>query len=167
MTKHEAAQLLQVSARAINRYVSSGKLSVTYSKNSQGSMVGVYNEDEVLTLKENQARYLQPKEKAKPARKNEHPKAGVTALTRRESDKGVMALLVRLAEATEAQVKSRPLVPVEAQLTLTLSDASHLSKLSKDYLLAAVRTGKLKAAKRGRGWNIKRSDLDDWVKKLP
>lgn len=52
------------------------------------------------------------------------------------------------------------------QLTLTLAEAATLAGLSKDYLRQAIKTGRLKASKRGRGWNVKRADLEAWVKKL-
>jgi len=159
MTKHEAATLLEVSERAINRYVSAKRLSVTYRKNSQGSLEAVYKEDEVRALKRAQAHY--PRAVA-PAAKP----AG--ALTRIDTPRGrgVSNLETALITLAETAINMRAGVSPEHQLTLTLSTAAQLSGLSRGYLLAAIRSRKLKAAKRGRGWNIKRSDLERWVAKL-
>jgi excisionase family DNA binding protein len=49
---------------------------------------------------------------------------------------------------------------------LSLSDASYLSGLSRGFLRDAIKAKRLKAAKRGRGWNIKRIDLDIYIRKL-
>ena len=70
-----------------------------------------------------------------------------------------------LGHLSEAAERGR-VADLVAKLTLTLADAAQLSGLSKDYLLKAIRARKLKAAKRGRGWNVKRSDLEAWIKKL-
>ena len=34
------------------------------------------------------------------------------------------------------------------------------------YLLAAIRKGKLRAVKRAAKWNIKRTDIDKWIRTL-
>jgi excisionase family DNA binding protein len=52
------------------------------------------------------------------------------------------------------------------KLMLTLADAAALTSLSKDHLSDAIHAGKLKARKLGRGWKIKRDDLDLYVRKL-
>ncbi len=57
-------------------------------------------------------------------------------------------------------------IPVADKLMLTLADAAALTSLSKDHLSAAIHAGKLKAKKIGRGWKVKRDDLDGYVKKL-
>src|SRR5207302_10110789 len=60
----------------------------------------------------------------------------------------------------------RASVPISERLTLTLDQASSLSGLSRGLLREAIHARRLKAAKRGRGWNIKRADLDVYMKKL-
>ena len=71
-----------------------------------------------------------------------------------------VALIERLATAIEALEPPRA-APLSAadKLTLSLVEASALSGLSRGYLLGAFHAGNLKAARRGRGWNIKRADL--------
>ncbi len=57
-------------------------------------------------------------------------------------------------------------VPVADKLTLSLVEASQLSGLSRGHLRGAIEAKKLKARIIGRGWRVKRDDLDLYVKKL-
>jgi hypothetical protein len=91
--------------------------------------------------------------------------ANPAALVRRDSPTVALSqLLAQLAAAAQPQ---RATVPVESKLTLTLREAAALSGYSEDFLVAALRADKLKGKKgRTRGWNIKRADLDAFVKEL-
>jgi excisionase family DNA binding protein len=51
-------------------------------------------------------------------------------------------------------------------LTLSLAEASQLSGLSRNHLRQAIEEKKLKARIIGRGWRVKRDDLDAYVRKL-
>jgi Helix-turn-helix domain len=58
-------------------------------------------------------------------------------------------------------------VPIELKLTFSLEEAAALSGLTETFLLKAIRNGELKASdKRSEGWNIKRWDLEDFVRGL-
>lgn len=157
MTKKEAAAFLGVSERAVNRYITRGRLSVTYRKKEGGSQEAVFDPDEVAVLK---TQIDTPKPPPSKSEALTAPDSGKMV----KGDKGVnlQAFLSAVAEATTTPRA----VPIEAKLTLTLRDASKLSGLSRGYLLEAIKGKKLKAAKRGRGWNIKRADLEAWVSKL-
>jgi excisionase family DNA binding protein len=52
------------------------------------------------------------------------------------------------------------------KLTLSLAEAAQLSGLSRNHLRAAIEEKKLKARIIGRGWRVKRSDLEAYVVKL-
>ena len=52
------------------------------------------------------------------------------------------------------------------RLMLDLRDASIISGLSKSYLKSAIKEGTLKAKLIGRGWKVKRSDLDQFISDL-
>jgi excisionase family DNA binding protein len=52
------------------------------------------------------------------------------------------------------------------KLMLTLPEASALSNLSRSHLREALKRGKLKGKIIGRGWRIKRADLDTYVRAL-
>jgi len=53
-----------------------------------------------------------------------------------------------------------------AKLMLSLSECSRLSGLSRNHLRQAIEDKKLKARIIGKGWRVKRSDLDAYVQKL-
>jgi excisionase family DNA binding protein len=57
-------------------------------------------------------------------------------------------------------------VPVADKLLLKLDEASALTGLSRGILRQAIKDRKLKARIIGRGWRVKRDDLDVYVKKL-
>lgn len=52
------------------------------------------------------------------------------------------------------------------KVLLTLGEASALTNLSRGHLRKAIGQGKLKAQIIGRGWRIKRADLDEYVQRL-
>lgn len=58
------------------------------------------------------------------------------------------------------------LADVAAKLMLTLADCAALSSLSEHHLRGAIRAGRLKGKIVGRGYKVKRSDLDRYVAKL-
>lgn len=78
----------------------------------------------------------------------------------------------RLVAALEALRQSRAVpdcitvADIAHKLMLTLQEASALSNLSRAHLREAIRRGKLKAKIIGRGWRIKRTDLDTYVRAL-
>ncbi len=173
MNKQQAAKFLGVSTRAIARYVAKGKLPVTYEKGKTG-MQAVFDPGELKKLK---------KEMNEPVHSPAVVTAGAeTALTTRAKSGAVTpvglidtldklaATWDRMSAVMEDQTNHEPaqLPPSELthQLTLNIADAAVLSGLTRHFLIEAIHEGKLKAEKRGRGWNIKRSDLDAYIKKL-
>ena len=82
-------------------------------------------------------------------------------------------VLERLAAALEAlrpgvQTAAPPVSVADTahKLTLCLPEAAALSGLSRNYLRQAIKEGNLKSRKIGRGWRIKRADLEAYVRKL-
>jgi excisionase family DNA binding protein len=74
-------------------------------------------------------------------------------------------LPVMLPPAPDGHAQAPP-IPVADKLTLSLVEASQLSGLSRNHLRAAIEDKKLKARIIGRGWKIKRDDVDLYVRKL-
>jgi len=82
-------------------------------------------------------------------------------------------VLERLAAALEAlrpgaQAAPRPVSIADAahKLTLSLPESAALSGLSRNHLRQAIKEGNLKSRKIGRGWRVKRADLEAYVRKL-
>jgi len=76
-----------------------------------------------------------------------------------------------LAQALQNLLEAKPRAPVPTlsladKLTLSLMEAAQLAGLSRNHLREAITEGKLKARIIGRGWRVKRSDLDAYVRRL-
>jgi excisionase family DNA binding protein len=56
---------------------------------------------------------------------------------------------------------------MQSQLLFTVTEACSLTHTSKTSLYAAIRSGDLRAVKRGRRTFIRTEDLQRWVKSLP
>ena len=83
------------------------------------------------------------------------------------------SVLERLATALEAlRPGAQALAPKVSiadaahKLMLSLSEAAALTGLSRNHLRQVIKGGDLKSRKIGRGWRIKRADLEAYVKKL-
>jgi excisionase family DNA binding protein len=158
LTKKEAAEFLGVSPRTIEGYAAKGKLTPGKAKGTRGDIT-VYDEQELERLKEERGQivFLERPQDEKPTSEN-------LALTRTAPLES-LELWQGIAEAIR-ESRTRPQVNVGEKIVLTLADASALTSLSTGHLREAIHTGKLKAKIIGRGYKIKRADLDAYVKKL-
>ncbi len=174
MNKQDAAAFLgapgePVSERTVERLAAKGRIRKTMqmmpTSDGRKREVADYNDEDLATVKAEDA---QPKPQAQ--------------LMRLAADPGEqLALRTALPELIERIMDGQRSITLEAinliamrptldqlnfKLTLSLSEAAQIAGLSRSFLRAAIETGKLKAEKRGRGWNIKRADLDSFIKKL-
>ncbi len=165
MNKKEAADYLNVSTRAIERYTTKGKLTPRYEPGRTGP-APVYDRAQLDGLKDEMSAALAPPDpvkRDKPVKGDKDDTGGALVLSR----SGSSAALVELVAAIEsARAQAKPQAPLEAKLTLNVVEASALSGLSRSHLLEAIHAGKLKAKIIGRGWRVKRDNLDAYVKKL-
>lgn len=155
-TKQEAAELLGVKPRTLELYTQQGRLSVKYVKGQRGRMAQ-YDEAELETLKlalEKEADSAYPQRGALIAK----PHAGIA---RRDPEQ----LLQLLSAALISRPEASPPVPIAEKLMLSIVEAAALTGLSRAELREAIRDRKLQAIRR-RGFKIKRSDLDSFIKKL-
>jgi excisionase family DNA binding protein len=161
MNKKEAAARLDVSTRLIEKYAGEGKLGeVKYVRGRTGRQAD-YDEQAVEKLKaelEAPAFALVPAGAAAQSRE-----AGLVAPQDRER-------FINALEAIASHEQTRAGLVVAAglgeKIMLTLADAAALSSLSTGHLRDALRAGQLKGKIIGRGYKIKRADLDHYVKKL-
>ncbi len=163
MNKKEAADYLGVSERAIERYTKAGRLSARYEK-GKTRPVAVYAEDELRRLKGE----LEHPATVRPA---VEPKPGPAMALERiptNPEHGWSEFVAVVAGAVEAARHNgrAPGVAVADKLMLSLAEAAQLANVSRNHLRAAIEDKKLKARIIGRGWRVKRDDLDLYVKKL-
>jgi excisionase family DNA binding protein len=162
ITKEEAARILDATPRTVERLAKGNKLSVTYDKGTTRD-VPMYDEDEVKALA---GKAHTP---AQPAIVAPEPEPSQAIATRSDNGDNRLSQAVAFLIQREHQRMTEPVATISDlahKLTLSLVEAAQLSGLSRNHLRAAIEDKKLKARIIGRGWKIKRDDLDLYVKKL-
>jgi excisionase family DNA binding protein len=154
-SKREAAEILGVSTRGIERAVRRGHLAVQYRDSKHGKQAWFSPSDLALYKQHQQARA---------------PVGfGPARLGGGAPPVGTLVPLVEMkpwpAKKGDRPKHSNP-VPVAERLMLTLAEAAQLSGLPRRYLVQAIRTGSLKALKIGRAQFLKRSELNQFVQNL-
>lgn len=170
MNKQSAADFLGVSVRALERYVQQGRISVKYEK---GKTRPTANFDPV-ELEAFKSELNQPT--VKPAFESRQ----ITTEQQPQTDKlvhqsgeiaefgeiGVIDKLSSIIEGLLLRGDNQPVVPIADKLLLTIAEAQALTGLSREFLRDAITAGELKAKVIGKGWRVKRSDLQEYVDKL-
>lgn len=188
MNKTEAAAFLEVSVRAIERYVAADKLPAHYIRGKTGQMLDFDQAD--LERFKTELETPTPKGGASSSTTSDEPRQEAQDKTRQEASnqprQGSTTALVKavvphsessqvgsglglLVQALQELQKSggRSLsVPVEAKPLLTLVECSALTGLSRATLKGAVDEGKLHARQIGRAWRVRRDELDQWLQTL-
>ncbi len=162
MNKKEVSEFLGVSTRIVEKYASEGRLGeVTYVRGKTGKQAN-YDREPVEKLKA-------ALESPDTALATKSPDARlfvaslVEALASREQD-NIEAIRGLLKETSEQP--NNGAVRVGEKLLLNLSDCRLLTGLSDNNLREAIKEKRLKAKIIGRGYKVKRADLDEFVKKL-
>jgi excisionase family DNA binding protein len=162
MNKEQAAEFLGISVRTLQRHVQDGNLHSTQikvEKSGQLRFETVFDDEDVKQFK------------AKPPEKRPRAVTGMTVTTPQAVASVMSALPVTSGAPVASDGFQRLLTAIEAQsigqkVLLTLKDCRALTGLSDDYLRDAIHKGKLKGKIIGRGYKVKRSDLDAFINKL-
>jgi predicted transcriptional regulator len=146
MNKKQVAEFLGVSTRIVEKYASEGRLGeVIYVRGKTGKQAE-YNREAVENLKT----ILESPD---------------TAIATKTPD--ARLILASLIEAITSREELRSAsVRVSEKLLLNLNDCKLLTGLSEQNLRDAIKSERLKAKIIGRGWKIKKKDLDDFVDSL-
>jgi excisionase family DNA binding protein len=165
MNKTEAAEFLEVSTRALERYVAAGRIVGHYERGKTGKVLA-FDADELKRFKAeleaptSRAIALPDKAPTQPtSRALAKPDGAANALSI-----DVLGALAQLFRDNARQ--AAPVVPIEAKPLLSLLEAQALTGLSREVLLSAIEAKKLKGKIIGRGWKVKRADLDAYIDKL-
>lgn len=155
-SKREAAELIGLSTRGIERAVRRGHLTVQYRDSKHGKKAWFRPED--------LERFRRRQETNGPVGFTsgipEHPFPPGPAI-------GTVIPMVEMEPRRKQEPeKHTNAVPIADRLTLTLSDAVQLSGLPRSFITQNIRSGKLKAIRIGRAWHVKRAELDVFVKNL-
>lgn len=176
MNKREVSEELGCSTRQVEKYVRAGRLHVVEYVHGKTGREGVYDAAEVARLKAE----LETERRAVIGRP-----AQSSALSPRPAQGQALALIEQIGAGLERQHADsarvlqlletiagaltngrEPGVPLAERLTLSLAEAAELSGLSYKRLRGAIKEGKLTGSIIGRGWRVKRGDLDAYVKGL-
>jgi hypothetical protein len=146
MNKKEVSGFLGVSTRLVEKYASEGRLGeITYVRGKTGKQAD-YNRDAVEKLKQTL----------------ESPD---TAIATKTPDARLFVASLVEAMASREEVRSAS-VRVSEKLLLSVKDCRFLTGLSEQAIRDAIRDETLKARIIGRGFKVKRTDLDDFIDKL-
>jgi hypothetical protein len=146
MNKKEVSEFLGVSTRLVEKYASEGRLGeITYVRGKTGKQAD-YNRDAVEKLKQTL----------------ESPD---TAIATKTPDARLFAASLIEAITNREEVRSAS-VRVSEKLLLSVKDCRFLTGLSEQAIRDAIRDETLKARIIGRGFKVKRTDLDDFIDKL-
>jgi predicted transcriptional regulator len=146
MNKKEVAEYLKVSTRIVEKYASENRLGeVTYIRGKTGKQAE-YDRKAVENLK----------------RTLESPD---TSLATKSPD--ARLFVAQLVEAlTNREQPRSEAIRTSEKILLNLNDCRLLTGLSEVTLRDAIKSSRLKAKIIGRGWKVKRQDLDKFINNL-
>ena len=176
MNKQEAADYLGVSVRALERYVQQGRISVKYEKGKTRPTAN-FDPKELETFKtELEQPTIKPAFESRQLATEQQPQQGNLTYQSGEmarfdevSEFGEIGVIEKLSGIIETLLRkddSQPLVPIADKLLLTIAEVQSLTGLSREVLKDAIASGELKAKVIGKGWRVKRTDLQEYVDKL-
>jgi excisionase family DNA binding protein len=146
-SKREAAELLGLSTRGVERAVRRGHLAVLYRDSKHGKKAW-FSAPEL-------ERYQQLQNEREPV--GFTPPPGIPTV----------GTLVPMVEIPPRREKGRDTtanaVPIADRLTLTVEEASQLSGLPRSFIVKNIHSGTLKAIRIGRSFHVKRANLNQFV----
>jgi excisionase family DNA binding protein len=155
-SKREAAELLGLSTRGIERAVRRGQLAVLYRDSKHGKKAWFRTEELGRYQEIQQARGPVGFTSGIPFR----PPGDTLPV-------GTIIPSVEMEPRRELDPKRQAdLVPIADRLTLAVGEAAHLSGLPRSFIVENIHSGKLKAIRIGRRYHVKRYDLDSFVQAL-
>ncbi len=160
MNKEQAAAYIGVSVRTLQRLTGKGKIPVTYERGPKGDEAR-YSQDDLDQYQQSQrpVALMRPDSGATGDMTD-----GATQAMTIDATRGAAVMASESFVHAMAQM-SAP-VRVSEKFLLSLVEAAQLSGLSRGHLREAIEAKKLKGRIIGRGWRVKRADLESYVGKL-
>jgi excisionase family DNA binding protein len=164
LNKKETAEYLGKSKQSIEAYIAKGKLKPIYVAGPFGREVR-FSKDDVESLKQFQTFPFT------------RETAAVVAPSVQKMAAAGLTFPVGFAEVVEAlngicnriifNGEEPSLSDLDVKLVLSVAEAAALSGIPRGRIFKAIAANGLKASREwGRGWKVKRSDLDAWVRAL-
>jgi excisionase family DNA binding protein len=151
MNKIEASKELNISVRSLQRLAQDEVLKVVYQRGASGKQEAVFDAEQIAKYK---------LERDKPTDKLvKLPTYDKNTLARNDTQ--------QFLEIFKTAITSqKPIVPIADKILLTVKDCQLLTGLSEQTIRDSIRDTKLKARVIGRGFKVKRTDLDEFINKL-
>ncbi len=176
MTKAEAAEYLGCSVRQLERYTSENRIGVRYEK-GRTRPTPVYDEGELEAFKSSLERVVfRPAVERMESAQSAPERAGnaiatqgdgaLSGLSQASQMEAFARFIVEAVQSQKPETSAPSLSDLSVKLLLTLPEAQALTGLSRGTLRAAIEAGELKAKQIGRGWKIKRHDLENYIENL-
>ena len=173
LTKEQAAKKAGISLRSLERYTSQGKIAVGYRAAAKGKQA-FYEQADVERLRDElkagRGAVVLPPERREIVRQGptEAPGEALASPAAQALIDGIIGAFrgIRMLPAGDAGPQAgRPSLSIADKLALTIPEAAALVGSSGHRIRAAIHAGELKAMKDtlGRGWRIKRADLEEWL----
>lgn len=178
LNKAQAAEFLGVTPRAIENYVAQGKLHVQYAAGLRGR-IALFDEAELQRVKAERAQtpYLDPTAKTIQTLFPQPPQPQQPAPQPPQQPQSLFLALLQglsdllkdpdvrylLTEALKAGVQNWQESEKADQMALSIKEASEATGLSESTLRKDIREGALKAKFKGRGYLIRRADLQRYL----
>ncbi len=171
MNIKEAAEHLGISIKTLERKVAGGEIAVAYVPGATGKQ-RTFDRAELDSFKAAEAeKTVATTYVISRSRNSDAP--STHALQRAGGEQGMQAFALMIADAlrgagtpgngTRGEVSVSDLAH---KLMLSIEEAAALAGLSAHHVREAIKAGALKAKIVGRGYRVKRPDLDAYVKKL-
>ncbi len=171
MNKEAAAKFLGMSVRSLQRLTSEGLFKPALTGTKGAAVYDAAELQQWRDMSEDERR------RARDDARQHHSGAlsPMTVMTGKAdvTGNGVMTVTRdtpdarrEFAQMIAEAVAAKPALSVADKLTLSLTEAALLSGLSRSHLRAAIADKKLKGRIIGRGFRVKRSDLEVYVTKL-
>ena len=164
MNKKEAAEVLGVSPKTIERFVAQGKLKAVKVSGRTG-LESSFDPAKVEALRVERATPIEALAQVETSQ-DRQPETVSQSEAIAMIAHAMQTISSRLDETRQLRagnVEAETIADLSHLLTLDLKQAARLSGLSRSMLLDAIHNNKLKAQKLGRGWRIKRADLDKYI----
>lgn len=155
-SKRQAAEILGLSTRGVERAVRRGHLTVLYRDSKHGKQAW-FNTHELERLKQAQEGRGSVGFTSGIPPRPEIPTAPTI---------GTLVPMVEIPSRHKGRQQESLGVPIADRLTLTIDDGVHLSGLPRSFLVENIHSGKLKSITIGRRHFIKRADLNEFVHQL-
>ena len=153
-SKREAADILGISTRGVERAVRRGHLSVQYRESKHGRKAWFRLADLDRYKRHQQIRGPMGFTSGIPA---QPPAPGPHV--------GTLIPMVEI-EPRHRRARARDAVPIADRLALNIDEAVELSGLPRSFIVQSIHSGKLHFIKIGRAHYVKRTDLNNFVQSL-